>query len=215
MSRVQDLQSAHIKNMIKTVLVLRPLPVEQIVRLVCQKAMPNIPPSRQEKEIIEKYTGELLFGGHLNAVNGKIELNMRYRVSSVEEDYKLEEEDNIVKTSLNIDGDYEFETVGSERYPFAWKDLSEGDMVEVELIAEPTNTRDALAVAVCINKKPYAYMPRPEAAKYHPIIVEARNKHYNLFTQAKVAISESVLHHKLFVLMLEKPDDLKTEIGEL
>lgn len=215
MSRVQDLQSAHIKNMIKTVLVLRPLPVEQIVRLVCQKTMPNIQPTRQEKELIEKYTGELIFSGHLNAVNGKIELNMRYRVSSVEEDYRLDEADNIPKTALNIDGDYEFETVGSERYPFAWKDLNEGDKVEVELIAEPTNTRDALAVAVCINKKPYAYMPRPEAAQYHPIIVEAHNKHHSFFTQATVKISESVLHHKLFILGLEHPNNLHNEIGEI
>lgn len=214
-SRIQDLQSAHIKKIIKSVLILRPLPIDQIVRLVAQKTMPNMLVSKAEKKLVEQYTSELIFDGHLNAVNGKIELNMRYRVSSVEEDYKLEDEDKTPKKPLMIQGDYIFETVGSERYPFIWQKLEEGSTVEVELIAEPTNMRDALAVAVCIDKKPYAYLPRPEAAQYHAIIVEARNKNYAFFTKGKVAISESVLQHKIFILSLEQPESISRKINNI
>lgn len=213
--RIQDLQSAHVKKIIKSVLILRPLPIDQIIRLVAQKTMPNIPVSKNEKNLIEQYTGELIFDGHLNSLNGKIELNMRYRVSSVEEDYKLDEGDSTPKTPISGSGDYTFETVGSERYPFIWQKLEEGLLVEVELIAEPTNMRDALAVAVCINKKPYAYLPRPEAAKYHPIIVEARQKNHSIFTVGKVTLSESVLQHKIFVLSLEQPESLAERISKI
>lgn len=212
--QIKDLQPAHVKKIIKSVLILRPLPLEQITRTVALKTMPNIPVSKQEKKLIEQYTSELIFDGQLNAINGKIELNMRYRVSSVEEDYKLDDTDVTPKTPLHVHGDYSFETVGSERYPFIWQKFEEGDTVEVELIAEPTNTRDSLAVAVCIDKKPYAYLPRPEAAQYHPIIVEARNKNYTIVTKGKVAISESILQHKIFVLSLEQPDMLKEYISK-
>ena len=207
MTRILDLQNAHIKKMIKEVLIIRPLTIEQVVRLVCQKAMPNVTPSKVEKEKIELLTGELIFEGHLNAHNSKIELNIRYRVSSVEEDYIIEDSNN-TSEPLNIDGKYEIETVGSERYPFIWQSLEEGQAVQVELIAEPNNTRDSLAVAVCINKKPYAYLPRPEAARYHSTLLEASNKGIAVYANAKVIISESVLQHKLFVLNLKNPEDI-------
>lgn len=214
MGRINELQSPHIKQLIKTVLVLRPLPIDQIIRLVCLKTMPNIAPSREEKEKIKQLTSELIFEGQVNASYGKIELNERYRVSSVEEDYLIEEPEGKILEPLNVDGSYVFETVGSERYPFIWKELQEGQTVEVELIAEPTNTRDSFAVAICINKKPYAYMPRPEAARYHPVIVKARSQNYTLVTKAKVAISESILNHKIFIMNLETPEKILQTIGE-
>lgn len=211
MIRIQELQNAHVKKMIKEVLIIRPLTIEQIVRLVCQKTMPNITPSRTEKEKIESLTAELIFDGHLNSHNGKIELNIRYRVSSVEEDYKLEDTTE-PQHNIFIDGANAFETVGSERYPFIWQSLEPNARLQVELIAEPTNTRDALAVAVCIKKKPYAYLPRPEAAKYHPIIMDAKNKGYAVFANAEVQISESVLHHKIFILKLDTPENITINI---
>lgn len=214
MPRINELQKSYVKHIIKAILVLKPLTIDQVVRLTCQKAMPNVTPTREEKELIEQLTGELAFEGELNIANKKIELNLRYRVASVEEDYKLEDEGASTRQPINIDGEYEVETVGSERYPYIWKALDEGLTVEVELIPEPTNTRDHLAVAVCIDSKPYAYFPRPDAAKYHELIEHARDNHLKIVTNAKVFRSEGLLKHKYFILHLQTEEQFKTKLGK-
>lgn len=215
MTRLNELQTAHIKRTIKSILILRPLPIQQVISLVGKKLMPNIPLSGEDKRLIEKLTAELIFEGQLNAKDKKIELNGRYRVSSVEEDYKLDEQESSNRKSLNMSGGKTIETVGSERYPFIWQKLNVGENVDVELIPEPTNMRDPLAVAVCIDKKPYAYLPREEAARYHPTLTEAKRLGYNVFVTAEVTMVKSLLDFKMFKLNVETPEKFSEMINAI
>lgn len=212
---LENMQAAYVKKAVKEVLLAKPAKIDTLIKTSLLKIMPNIQPSKNDKEIIKGIIQELIFNGQANVNNGLISLNLTYRVSSVEEDYRIQISDLMFNKQVFILGNQEQLSVGSERYPSLWKNFTLGQKVEVELVAEPDNKKDPLAVAVCIERKPYAYMLRSEAAKYHPIIKQANRKKYNIMTVGTVEMDEKLSAFKIFKLHLPNVEEFKEEIESL
>lgn len=207
------MQNAYISKTVRTILSLRPMDKNELVSNVIKKLSPGQPSTKEAKEKIFNIITELVFDGKLNVKDGKIMLIGRFRTNSVEEDYTLMEQTSMIKEVINIDGPNILETVGSERYPFLWSSMTPGSRFKVELIAEPNNSKDPNAVAVCINKKPYAYLPREEAAKYHRFLKSANANGLGIEATALVDYYENS-EVKLFRLSLTSHEDLLKKILE-
>lgn len=208
---ISEMQNAYIGKTIRSVLSLKPMDKNELISNVIKKLNPESPSTKEAKDKIVSVIVELIFNGKLNVKDGKIMLIGRFRTNSVEEDYTLKEHTSLVTQFINIDGGYYIETVGSERYPFLWSTMIPGMQFKVELIAEPSNSKDPNAVAVCIDKKPYAYLPREEAPKYHRILKSANANGVGIETTATVGhYTNSEV--KLFKLYLTGHEELLTKI---
>lgn len=212
---LEDLQPAFIRAKVKEVLLAKSSKLDILIKSVLFKLMPNVTPSKHEKDLILSIIHELIFNGQANVNNGVISLNLTYRISSVEEDYRINTSELFFNKPVFVVGAKEAISVGSERYPSLWKTLSLDAKIDIELVAEPDNKKDPLAVALCIERKPYAYMLRSEAAEYHPIIKEANKKKINIMTIATVSLDEKLSTFKVFKLHLPEPSELKEEIDSL
>jgi hypothetical protein len=199
MQRLNKMQQAYINKTIREVLAVSPVDFDTLMSRVFKKLIPNIEPNSSDKEVLRFRILDLLIQGKIDINKGKISIEGRYRVNSVEEDYKLNNVESPAGEK-NINGTTIINSVGSERYPFFWSKLELGSLIKTELIAEPQNKKDPLAVAICIDKKPYAYMPREEASKYHPLIIKANKKDFIIVTHAKVITHPDNKDLKLFQL---------------
>lgn len=215
MSRMENMQPAYIRTTIKNVLLNKPAKIDNLMRSVFIKLMPNIVPTKSEKALVLTMIQELAFNGQININNGTISLNLQYRVSSVEEDYRLNSLQNVTRKPMKISGNIYCVSVGSERYPSLWRELELDSHIEVELVPEPTNKKDPLAVALCINDRPYAYMLRSEAALYHPLIVKLRAQGYKASIDAKVAVDEKLSTFKVFTFYLPTLQELSEQIESI
>lgn len=215
MSRMENMQPAYIRTIIKNVLLNKPAKIDNLMRSAFIKLMPNIAPTKSEKDLVLTVIQELAFNGQININNGTISLNLQYRVSSVEEDYRLNNLQNVTRKILKLSGKTTCVSVGSERYPSLWRELELGSHIEVELIPEPTNKKDPLAVALCINDRPYAYMLRSEAALYHPLIVKLRAKGYKACIDADISVDEKLSTFKVFTFNLPDLEELSQQIESL
>lgn len=206
-----EMQKAYINKTIREVAALFPIEFHALQMKVIAKLMPHVEPTDADRKLIREEIISLIIDGKMDINKGKVSVEGRYRVNSVEEDYKLNNIEN-PEGIKNINGTYEILSVGSERYPFYWQPLEINKTIEVELIAEPQNKKDPLAVAICIDKKPYAYLPRPEAFKYHPLIQKANNHGFLIVTQAKVGTYEHNPSVKLFILKVAPSEILENHL---
>lgn len=212
---LEEMQPAFIRKTVKEVLLSKSSKLDVLMKSVLFKLMPNVTPSKHEKDLILSIIQELIFNGQANINNGVISLNLTYRVSSVEEDYRIKTSELYFNKPVFVIGSKESTSVGSERYPSLWKPLNLDSKIDIELVAEPDNKKDPLAVALCIERKPYAYMLRSEAAAYHPIIKEANKKKINIMTVATVSLDEKLSTFKVFKLHIPEAAELQTEIDSL
>lgn len=212
--RLKDMQKAYIDKTIREVLAVHPVSYDQLILKTFKKLIPNLQPTEEDKKIVKQEILEMLVEGKIDMNKGKVSVEGRYRVNSVEEDYKLNNVET-VEGEKNINGSHQVLTVGSERYPFFWSNLEMGRQIRVELIAEPQNKKDPLAVAVCIDKKPYAYLPREEAAKYHPLVINANKKGFIITAIAKVSVYPENPTVKLFELNVTPNDILEKHLSKI
>lgn len=210
---LKQMQKAYIDKTVREVLAVHPVTYDQLVIKAFKKLIPNSSPNAEDKQILKTEIFEMLVEGKIDINKGKISVEGRYRVNSVEEDYKLNNVDE-VEGEKNINGSYKVLTVGSERYPFFWSSLELGKIITVELIAEPENKKDPHAVAVCINKKPYAYLPREEAPKYHPLVMQANKNGFIVVTSALVSTYPENPSVKLFELNITPSEILKKHLDK-
>jgi hypothetical protein len=210
---IKDLQRAYVGKTIREVLAIHPVTFEQLQAKSLKKLIPHTTPNAEDKALVKEEIFNLLIDGKIDINKGKIRIEGRYRVNSVEEDYKI---DNITTLAgiKNINGNNVILSVGSERYPFFWSNLEISSVIPVELIAEPNNKKDPLAVAICIDKKPYAYLPREEAANYHPSIMLANKQGFSIMTEAIVSFYEENPSVKLFKLEIASPQLLNKHFQE-
>jgi hypothetical protein len=208
---IAEMQNAYIGKTIRAVLSLKPMDKNELILNVIKKLTPGSPITKEAKDRVLGIVVDLIFEGKLNVKEGKVMLIGRFRTNSVEEDYNLKEHTALVTQSINIDGTVEMETVGSERYPFIWASMIPGMKFKVELIAEPGNSKDPNAVAVCLDKKPYAYLPREEASKYHRFLKSANANGIGIEATATVGYYENS-EIKLFKLTLTSHEELLAKI---
>jgi hypothetical protein len=212
-THIKDLQVAYISKTIREVLAIHPVTYDQLLSKSIKKLIPSTQPNSDDKNRIKEEIFKLLIEGKIDINKGKVSVEGRYRVNSVEEDYKLNNIESL-EGEKNINGSHEFLSVGSERYPFFWSTLELNTIVVVELIAEPQNKKDPLAVAICIDKKPYAYLPREEASNYHSIVMKANSDGFRIVASAIISTYEHNPSVKLFKLSLVPFEVLNRQLNK-
>ena len=75
-------------------------------------------------------------------------------------------------TVRRVSGDHTVNAVGCYAYPAGYKGLLAGADVMVELIPEPDNPHDPLAVSLEVDQRRVGYLSRIVASTWHPVVAQ-------------------------------------------
>jgi hypothetical protein len=198
-----DMQKAFIRKTVVELVARQSVSVKNIATVLAKKLQPNSILTVDEKQYINSIVFTMISDGDINVKSGMLETKTRYRLNSVEEDYYLNVNEETHK-HLNVEGDTEVYTVGSERKPYLWARLNNALPYQVTLVPEPQNFKDPNAIAVCINGQPFSYFPRDLAEHYSPVLNQIFK--YNIVLTTKATILEHPDNKGLECFKLRMPD---------
>lgn len=197
-----DMQRPFIRKSIIEIVARQSVSIKNIATVVSKKLQPNYPLTVEEKQYVNSIIFSMISDGDVNVKSGMLETKTRYRLNSVEEDYYLNVNEDTHK-HVNMEGEVDVFTVGSERKPFLWARLNPALPYHVTLVPEPQNFKDPNAVAVCINGQPFSYFPRDLAEQYSPILNQIFK--YNIVLTTQAIVLEHPEHEGLDCFRLRMP----------
>lgn len=117
-----------------------------------------------------------------------------------------------VKTSnvINVEGNINVFSVGSQYYSEPWKNLQGGQLLEVELIVEDANPYDRNAIAVVYKNEILGHLTRSDAQEYQPILKSLEEDDITVAINALVENAEDKNGYKYLKLLMPSASQLST-----
>lgn len=191
---ILSLPQAYIRKVISDVIAEQPFPEYQLVitaktieRLSGRNKTTQNPKMNIEinKLLSRTILGMIESGKIIQNKDGRLSLNRHYIPSPIQD-----------INVFSIDGEKRFSSMGSDKYPIAWKNLPVEQKLVVEVVPELDNPKDRTAVSIRINNQIMAYFPREIAHEYHEKLLARAQTGQMCITTVTVKVSPVMPDYK-------------------